>query len=309
MERAWKFFLSVAVLGPLFLFTTFSFSSQAHAEADKTIASRTAEVGGVKLHYLKAGHGTPLILLHGYAETSLMWRPIIPVLAERFTVIAPDLPGIGDSDIPADGLDMKSAAVRIHGLAQSLGVQKAEVVGHDIGLMVAYAYAAQFPAEVTKLVLMDAFLPGVAGWEPVYNNPGIWHFRFNGPTPEALVKGRERTYFDYFWNDFAADKNHSIPEADRKAYAAAYARPGRIHSGWEYFVSFIQAAKDFAQLSQTKLTMPVLTIGGDKSLGEALGQQARLVGTDVTVVVLKDTGHWVLEERPKETTDALVKFL
>jgi pimeloyl-ACP methyl ester carboxylesterase len=156
---------------------------------------------------------------------------------------------------------------------------------------------------------MDAFLPGVPGWEPVYNNPNIWHFRFNGLTPEALVQGRERTYFDYFWNDFAADKNHSIPEAARKAYAAAYARPGRMHAGWAYFVSFQQAAKDFAQLSQTQLTMPVLTIGGDKSLGEALGQQAKLVATNVTTVVLKDTGHWVLEERPKETTEALNNFL
>jgi len=238
-----------------------------------------------------------------------MWKPIIPVLAARFTVIAPDLPGIGDSDIPADGLDMKSAAIRIHDLAKSLGVQKAEVVGHDIGLMVAYAYAAQFPTEVTKLVLMDAFLPGVEGWEVVYNNPSIWHFRFNGPTPEALVQGRERTYFDYFWNDFAAEKTHSIPEADRKAYAAAYARPGRMHAGWAYFVSFLQAAKDFAQLSQTKLTMPVLTIGGDKSLGEALGQQVKLVATDATIIVLKNTGHWVLEENPKETTEALQKFL
>jgi pimeloyl-ACP methyl ester carboxylesterase len=287
-----------------------AFSPKATADAqDKTIASRSAEIDGAKLHYMTAGHGTPLILLHGYAETSLMWKPIIPVLAERFTVIAPDLPGIGDSDIPADGLDMKSAAIRIHDLAKSLGVQRAEVVGHDIGLMVAYAYAAQFPAEVTKLVLMDAFLPGVPGWEAVYNNPNIWHFRFNGPTPEALVKGRERTYFDYFWNDFAADKTHSIPEAARQAYAAAYARPGRMHAGWAYFVSFLQAAKDFAQLSQTKLTMPVLTIGGDKSLGEALGQQAKLVATDATVVVLKNAGHWVLEEQPKETTEALQKFL
>jgi len=300
--------LTVAVFGLLLLCP--GFPTKAYADAqDETIVSRTAEIDGAKLHYMTAGHGTPLILLHGYAETSLMWKPIIPVLAVRFTVIAPDLPGIGDSDIPADGLDMKNAAVRIHDLAKSLGVQKAEVVGHDIGLMVAYAYAAQFPTEVTKLVLMDAFLPGVEGWEAVYNNPAIWHFRFNGPTPEALVQGRERTYFDYFWNDFAADKTHSIPEADRKAYAAAYARPGRMHAGWAYFVSFLQAAKDFAQLSQTKLTMPVLTIGGDKSLGEALGQQAKLVATDATVVVLKNTGHWVLEEQPKETTEALQKFL
>ncbi len=308
MKRALKVLLGLAVFGLLLLSTTFS--STAYAQATReTIASRTAQINGVKLHYMTAGHGTPLILLHGYAETSLMWKPIIPVLAERFTVIAPDLPGIGDSDIPTDGLDMKSAAVRIHDLAKSLAVQKADVVGHDIGLMVAYAYAAQFPTEVTKLVLMDAFLPGVAGWEAVYNNPSIWHFRFNGPTPEALVQGRERTYFDYFWNDFAADRTHSIPEADRKAYTAAYARPGRMHAGWAYFVSFLQAAKDFAQLSQTKLTIPVLTIGGEKSLGKALGQQAKLVATDATVIVLKDTGHWVLEERPKETTEALQKFL
>jgi pimeloyl-ACP methyl ester carboxylesterase len=300
--------LVLAMLIVLPFFTGVSKQTEAHAQ-DETIASRTAKVDGVSLHYLTAGHGTPLILLHGYAETSLMWRPIIPTLAKRFTVIAPDLPGIGDSDIPARGLDMKSAAISIHDLAKSLGVQKAEVVGHDIGLMVAYAYAAQFPTEVTKLVLMDAFLPGVAGWEQVYDNPAIWHFRFNGPTPEALVKGRERTYFDYFWNDFAADKNHSIPEEARQAYAAAYARPARMHAGWAYFVSFLQAAKDFAQLSQTKLAMPVLSIGGEKSLGEALGQQVKLVATDATVIVLKNTGHWVLEENPKETTAALEKFL
>jgi pimeloyl-ACP methyl ester carboxylesterase len=299
--------LRLSTFGLLFLFA--AFSATAYASPADQIVARDAQVNGVKLHYLTAGHGTPLILLHGYAETSRMWRPIIPVLAERFTVIAPDLPGIGDSDIPTSGLDMKSAATCIHDLARSLGVQKAEVVGHDIGLMVAYAYAAQFPTEVSKLVLMDAFLPGVEGWEPIYNDPHVWHFRFNGPTPEALVKGRERTYFAYFWNDLAADKNRSLPQADREAYIAAYSRPGRMHAGWEYFVSFQQAAKDFAQLSQTKLTMPLLTIGGDKSLGDALGQQGKVVATDVTVVVLKNTGHWVLEESPKETTEALGKFL
>src|SRR6266851_4775988 len=277
-------------------------------KADKPAASRVTKIEGKKLHYLTAGQGPALILLHGYTQTSRMWRPLIAKLKEKFTVIAPDLPGIGDSDIPKDGCDMKTAAIRIHALAKSIGVTKARVVGHDIDLMVAYAYAAQFPAEVEKLVVMDAFLPGVAGWEAVYNNPAIWHFRFNGPTPEALVQGRERTYFEYFWNDLAADKNRSLPKADREAYIAAYARPGRMHAGWAYFVSFQQAAKDFAQLSQARLTMPVLVIGGEKSLGDALGQQMKLVATDVTVVVLKDTGHWVLEERPKETTDALVKF-
>ena len=302
-------FLSKLVLFTMLAFSALSAMAQTQAGNSGGILSRTAQVNGVQLHYKTAGKGPAVVLIHGYAETSLMWEPIIPLLAKRFTVIAPDLPGIGDSAIPAAGLDMKSAATTIHALVRSLGVEKAEVIGHDIGLMVAYAYAAQFPSEVTKLVVMDAFLPGVAGWEDVYNNPGIWHFRFNGPTPELLVRGRERIYFEHYWNDFAADKTHSIPEAARKAYAAAYARPGRMRAGWAYFVSFPQAAKDFAALSQTKLTMPVLAIGGEKANGALLGEQMKLVATDVTVVVLKNTGHWLMEENTKETTDALVKFL
>jgi len=273
------------------------------------IAERTAVADGLKLRYLIAGHGPAILLLHGYAETSRMWRPLIPRLAANFTVIAPDLPGIGGSDIPADGLDMTRAAARVHALVKGLGVDKAVVVGHDIGLMVAYAYAAQFPAEVGRLVLMDAFLPGVEGWEAIYNHPAIWHFRFNGPTPEALVKGRERTYFEHFWNDFAADKTRSIPEADRHAYAADYARPGRMRAGWAYFVSFQKAAQDFAQFSRTMLTMPVLSIGGDKANGDALARQVKLVASDAASVTLANTGHWVMEENPRETTEALLRFL
>jgi pimeloyl-ACP methyl ester carboxylesterase len=293
---------------PVFIFALFSAALRAEP-TDKKIVSRTAEIDGVKLHYMTAGHGPTVILLHGFAETSRMWKPIMPLLAEKFTVIAPDLPGIGDSSIPADKIDMKTSATRIHALVRSLGAEKARVVGHDIGLMVAYAYATQFPAETEKLVVMDAFLPGVPGWEAIYNDPNVWHFRFNGPTPEALVKGRERTYFEYFWNDFAADKTRSVPEADRKSYTEAYSKPGRMHAAWAYFASWPQLAKDFAQLSQTKLTMPVLSIGGEKSLGNQLAEQMKLVASDPTIVVLKDTGHWILEERPKETTDALVKFL
>jgi len=265
------------------------------------IATRTAEIDGLRIHYLIAGHGPAVILLHGYAETSL--------LANRFTVIAPDLPGIGDSGIPSDGLDMKTAGARMHALAKSLGVEKARVVGHDIGLMVAYAYAARFPKETEKLVVMDAFLPGVDQWEAVYNNPELWHFRFHGKTPEQLVRGRERIYFNYYWNDFAADSTRSIPKQDRKAYVAAYARPGRMEAGWAYFASFDRAARDFAQLAQNRLAMPVLSIGGEKSLGAVLGQQMKVVAQDVTVIVLPGTGHWLMEERPKETMDALRKFL
>ncbi len=282
----------------------------AHATSgDSTIVARDAQIDGVRLHYLAAGHGPAVILLHGYTQTSRMWRPIMPLLAAKFTVIAPDLPGIGDSDIPKDGLDMKSAAIRIHALAKSLGIDKARVVGHDIGLMVAYAYAAQFPAETEKLVVMDAFLPGVAGWEPYYNNPDLWHFRFHGPTPEALVKGREAVYFAYFWNDLAADKARSVPFADRQAYVAAYSRPGRMRAAWAYFAAWSQTANDFAEMAKTKLAVPVLAIAGDKASASTLMPQIKLVASNVTEVVLKDTGHWVLEERPKESTDALTNFL
>ena len=277
--------------------------------AGENINARDAKIGNMQLHYLTAGNApATVILLHGFAETSRMWRPIIPLLAQKFTVIAPDLPGIGDSSIP-DKVDMLDAARKIHELARSLNIEKARVVGHDIGLMVAYAYAAQFPNETDKLAVMDAFLPGVPGWEAIYNAPNIWHFRFNGEYPEKLVQGRERIYFEYFWNVLAADKTHSIPEPDRKAYTEAYSKPGRIRAAWKYFASWPQLAKDFAQLSQVKLTMPVLAIGGEKSLGNELGAQMKLVGDNVEVVVLPNTGHWILEERPKETTEALVKFL
>ena len=277
--------------------------------AGENINARDAKIGNIQLHYLTAGNApATVILLHGFAETSRMWRPIIPLLAQKFTVIAPDLPGIGDSSIP-DKVDMLDAARKIHELARSLNIEKARVVGHDIGLMVAYAYAAQFPNETEKLAVMDAFLPGVPGWEAIYNAPNIWHFRFNGEYPEKLVQGRERIYFEYFWNVLAADKTHSIPEPDRKAYTEAYSKPGRMLAAWKYFASWPQLAKDFAQLSQVKLTMPVLAIGGEKSLGNELGAQMKLVGDNVEVVVLPNTGHWILEERPKETTEALVKFL
>jgi pimeloyl-ACP methyl ester carboxylesterase len=275
------------------------------------IESRFGEVDGIKIHYLAAGHGPAVILLHGYTQTSRMWRPLIPKLIDKFTVVAPDLPGIGDSDIPKNdaGLDMKTAAIRVHALAKSLGISKARVVGHDIGLMVAYAYAAQFPSEVEKLVVMDAFLPGVPGWELAYDNPNFWHFRFHGPTPEALVQGREKTYFAYFWNDLAADGTRSLTEPDRASYVAAYSRPGRMRAGWAYFASWPDTARDFAQMAQTQLNMPVLSIAGEKASAAILGPQMKRVATDVKVIELKGSGHWLMEERPQETMNALVEFL
>ena len=278
-------------------------------KANTLVAWRVAKIEGKKIHYLTAGQGPAVILLHGYTQTSRMWRPLIEKLKEKFTVIAPDLPGIGDSDIPKSGADMKTAAIRIHELAKSLGITNARVVGHDIGLMVAYAYAAQFPTEVEKLVVMDAFLPGVAGWELAYNNDNLWHFRFHGPTPEALVKGREKIYFAYFWNDLAADKKRSLGAADRNAYVKAYSRPGRMRAGWAYFAAWPETAKDFAEMAKTKLTMPVLSIAGEKASAAILGPQMKLVATTLNTVEFKDTGHWLMEERPEETMAALIAFL
>ena len=271
--------------------------------------TQSVPVDGGTLSVAVGGSGPAVVLIHGYAESARMWKPLAKTLAPRFTVIAPDLPGFGDSSIPKSGLDMKTAAQRVHTAVTSLGHNRVRVVGHDIGLMVAYAYAAMYPQEVDKLALMDAFLPGVGDWRQIYDNPGFWHFRFYGPTPEALVKGRERTYFEHFWNDFAADKTRSIPEADRQAYTKEYARPGRMGAGFGYFASFPSTANDFADLSKTQLAIPVLSVGGEKALGSALGAQAKLIAPNVKVVVLENTGHWIMEERPKETIAALVDFL
>ena len=192
-----------------------------------------------------------MVLLHGYAQTGHMWNPILPRLAERHTVIVPDLRGAGGSAKPEGGYDKKNMAVDIRELTSSLGFERVSIVGHDIGLMVAYAYAAQFPQATDRLVLMDAFLPGIGPWKDVWLMRDLWHFHFYGKTPLALVEGRERTYFEHFWNDFAADPKRSVSEADRKVYAAAYAQPGGMRAGFEYFRNFERDAQDFAQLAAT----------------------------------------------------------
>jgi pimeloyl-ACP methyl ester carboxylesterase len=302
--------IRVAVLlALLFLGMPLGSTSVDAADFGPGFKTQTVAVDGGTIRLAVGGSGPPVVLIHGYAESSRMWKPLAKALAPNFTVIAPDLPGIGDSSIPATGIDMKTAAQHVHAAVSSLGYKKVRVVGHDIGLMVAYAYAALYPQDVEKLALMDAFLPGVGAWEAVYNNPAIWHFRFYGPTPEALVKGRERIFFEHFWNDFAADKAHSIPEADRRSYTAEYSRPGRMAAGFAYFASFPKTATDFADLARTRLAIPVLSIGGEKANGEALAAQAKLVASDVTVIVLKNTGHWIMEERQQETIDALTRFL
>jgi len=271
--------------------------------------SRFAEVNGERLHYWIAGRGEPVLLLHGYAETSHMWRPVIKELARTRTVIAPDLRGFGASSKPTGGYTKATMAQDVHALMASLGLRRSAVVGHDIGLMVAYAYAAQFPAEVDRIVLMDAFLPGIGNWKDVWLLRDLWHFHFYGKTPLALVAGRERIYFEHFWNDFAADPKRSIPEADRRFYAKAYAQPGAMQAGFEVFRAFEQDAADFANYAKTPLPMPMLVLTGEKASGEVLITQARLVATNVEGVVVKGAGHWLMEEATDQVVPKLVDFL
>ncbi|MBB5052413.1 pimeloyl-ACP methyl ester carboxylesterase [Afipia massiliensis] len=279
------------------------------AVAQSMPQSRSAVVNGVKLNYLIAGEGDPVVLLHGYAETSHMWRPLFPGLANNHTVIAPDLRGFGKSDAPEGGYTKKEMAQDIHALVKSLGYTKVKIVGHDIGLMVAYAYAAQYPAEVDRIVLMDAFLPGVGDWKNVWLLRDLWHFHFYGKTPLALVTGRERIYLEHFWNDFAANPAKSISQKDRKFYAKAYAQPGRMKAGFEVFRAFEKDADDFAGFAKTKLPIPMLILSGEKAGGNFLIEQGKLVATNVEGVIIKGSGHWLIEEAPGQVIPKLVDFL
>jgi pimeloyl-ACP methyl ester carboxylesterase len=272
------------------------------------ISERVADVSGIRINYLIAGSGDPVVLLHGYAQTSRMWRPLMAELAATHTVIAPDLRWIGESVKPATGYNKKTMAADVHALVASLGFSRIGIAGHDIGLMVAYAYAAQYPAEVNRIALLDAFLPGVGDWQSVWLLRDLWHFHFYGETPLKLVAGRERIYFEHFWNDFAADRTKSVPEADRVFYAEAYAAPDGMRASFEVFHAFPEDAEDFARFAQTKLTMPMLVLTGERASGDVLIQQARLVADDVEGVVIKGAGHWLMEEATDQVVPRLVSF-
>lgn len=286
-----------------------AFAQETVARLPKGFTEKIANVDGVKINYKIGGRGPVVVLLHGYTQTSHMWRPLMPLLAKSHTVIAPDLRGAGGSERARDGYDKKTLAKDIRGLVRQLGHEHVQLVGHDIGLMVAYAYAAQYPKEVSKVVLMDAFLPGVGNWKDVWLLRDLWHFHFYGDVPLALVKGRERIYFEHFWNDFASDKNKSVPEADRRIYTAAYARANGMRAGFEYFKTFEQDAKDFAAFSKTKLDMPFLVLTGEKASGTFLIDQTKLVATNVSGTIVKGSGHWLMEEATDQVVPAIVAFL
>jgi pimeloyl-ACP methyl ester carboxylesterase len=288
----------------ILIFGTFVFSKENYE-------SRTVYVNDVKIHYLKAGTGRmPLILIHGFAETSRMWIPLFADFAHDYTIIAPDLRGLGDSSRPTAGYDKKTMATDVRALAKSLGYEKVYLVGHDIGLMVAYAYAAQYPDEVEKVALLDAPIPGIGDiWQKVYTNPANWHFHFvNSPMALKLVKGRERTFLDHLWQTLSPYPE-TFRSSDRKVYAKAYAQEGAMRAGFEMFKTFnTQDAEDNRRFAVTKLKMPVLTIEGDKSTGGALETQAKLVADHVSAIKFEDTGHWLIEQRLEETKAALKKF-
>ncbi len=270
---------------------------------------RFAKVNGVRLRYLIGGQGSAVVLLHGYAETGHMWSPIMPSLATRHTVIVPDLRGAGGSAKPASGYDKKTMAVDIHELTRSLKFDRVSIVGHDIGLMVAYAYAAQFPQTAERVILMDAFLPGIGDWKHVWLLRDLWHFHFHGEVPLALVKGRERIYLEHFWNDFAADRKRSVPEVDRRLYARSYAQPGAMRAGFEYFRNFERDAEDFAKLGRTPLSMPMLVLSGEKAGGTFLIEQAKLVASNVRGQIVAGAGHWLIEEAPDVVIPAIRDFV
>jgi pimeloyl-ACP methyl ester carboxylesterase len=271
--------------------------------------TRKISANGVSLHVRIGGQGPAVVLLHGYGETGDMWLPLAAELVRSRTVIVPDLRGMGLSSRPAGGYDKKTQGQDVAGILDALGIKQTDLVTHDIGNMVGYAFAAQYPSMVTRFVLMDAPLPGVGPWEEILKTPLLWHFRFGGADMERLVAGRERIYLDRFWNEFSADPA-SFGEASRQHYAKLYALPGAMHAGFAQFAAFDRDVIDNKIfLEGPKLSMPVLAIGGEKSFGTVMAVVMRAAATDVTELVIPNSGHWLMEEQPVATVAAIRGFL
>ena len=272
---------------------------------------RTSKIksGGATIHVRSVGSGPAVVMLHGFGDTGDMWAPVAAALAKSHAVVVPDLRGMGLSSHPAAGYDKKTQAHDIAQVMDRLRIDQAALVTHDIGNMVGYAFAAQFPARVTRWVVIDAPLPGIGPWDEIVRSPMLWHFNFRGPDVERLVKGRERIYLDRFWNELSANPK-AIGEATRRHYARLYARPGAMHAAFSQFAAFTQDATDNqAFAAKGKLSMPVLALGGEHSFGTQMAGIMRLVATDVTAGVIAKSGHWVMEEQPAQTTAAIMKFI
>ncbi|HEV2964218.1 MAG TPA: alpha/beta hydrolase [Candidatus Angelobacter sp.] len=284
-------------------------SSQAQPSLPSSFHAKTVHSPeGADIFVRWGGTGPVVVLLHGYAENSDSWAPLAADLMRDHTVVAPDLRGIGRSSKPAGGYDKKTQAKDIRAVVTALGYDKTFVVAHDIGNMVAYAYASMYPDKVQKLVVMDAPIPGIEPWSQILLNPGVWHFNFHGPDAERLVAGRERIYLDRIWNDFTGDPSKP-DEAARNFYAATYAQPGGMRAGFAQFTAFSQDADDNKVFEQMKLTMPVLAVGGEKSFGPLQAVIMRHVATNVQEAVVPRSGHWLMEESPSYTVTLVRNFL
>ena len=270
--------------------------------------TQNIQTDGAKLHVRVGGQGPAVVLLHGFGDTGDMWAPLAADLARDHTVVVPDLRGMGLSSRPAGGYDKRTQAADIRSVLTTLGIDRAAVVGHDIGTMVAYAYAARYPEKTEKLVVMDAPVPGIPPWDSIVRLPALWHFDFGGPDAERLVAGRERIYLDRFWNEFAGDRT-KIDEATRQHYAKLYARPGAMRAAFAQFTSIRQDAEDNKVAMAAKLGMPVLAIGGEKSFGANEAVVMRNAATDVTELVVPNAGHWLMEEATSATITAVRAFL
>ncbi len=275
-----------------------------------------ADVNGIRLHYTAAGSGEPLVLLHGFPMTSFYWRKVIPSLAERFTVIAPDLRGCGDSDRPSGGYDKRTVAQDVHGLVQHLGLGPINLVSHDVGMMVAYAYASLFTSGVRRLVLTEAALAGL-GLEELYDaakTPRMFHLPlFEAPNglAEALITGREALFVAHMMRQQAYDTT-ALEEHALAEYARHLAAPGALHGGIEYFRAHTLDGVHNREFSKTKLPMPVLIVGGTASLGahlEHLEPRMRPLAERMRSVMIDECGHYLAEERPERLTEELLAFL
>ncbi len=267
------------------------------------------ETDGATIHTRAGGGGPAVVMLHGFGDTGDMWAPLAGALVASRTVVAPDLRGMGLSSHPERGYDKKTQGHDVARVLDKLKIDKTDLVTHDIGNMVGYAFAAQYPGRVRRWVVMDAPLPGIGPWDEILKSPALWHFNFRGPDVERLVQGRERIYLDRFWNELSANPK-SIDEDTRRHYAKLYARPGAMHSAFEQFAAFTQDATDNkAFVAKGKLAMPVLAIGADKSFGTAQADVLRFVASDVTGHVVANSGHWLMEEQPAATMAAITAFL
>ena len=275
----------------------------------KEFRTQMIETNGTKIYVRAGGTGPAVVMLHGFGDTGDMWAPIAAVLVKDHTVIVPDLRGMGLSAHPDTGYTKKNQAVDIAGVLDHLKVDKADLVTHDIGNMVGYAVAAQYPNRITRWVVIDAPLPGIGDWENIIKSPLLWHFNFRGPDAERLVAGRERIYLDRFWNELSANPK-AIDEATRQHYAKLYAQPRAMHDAFEQFGAFAQDANDNkAFVAAAKLTMPILAVGAEKSFGTAQADDIRFVATNVSGAIVPGSGHWVMEENPGATTKLVLDFL